>query len=243
MSSLEENHVIDWLPDFVLGALTGDELRQVNEHLAHCSSCQAELSQLQQVAADLPLALPQTDPPPQVKRRLMQSIHTRKANQIFPSNKPSFLQYPADFFRAHLPAFGVALMVILALGNLLLWRQLNLATQTKGTSLRVVTLSNTQFSPGAIGTLVMSPDSQNSTLVVYNLSALTPDKQYQVWLIKGVEHISAGVFTVDPSGYASLDIIAPEPYLQFDAIGISIEPTGGSLEPTGSSVLHAFLSR
>jgi anti-sigma-K factor RskA len=243
MSSLEEHHVVDWLPAFVLGTLTGDELRQVNEHLAQCSSCQAELSQLQQVAADLPLVLPQTDPPPQLKRRLMQSIHSRKANQITSTHQPSFPQYLTHYFRAHLPAFGLALIIILAFGNLFFWRQLNLAVKNEGTPLRVVTLSNTQFSPDAIGTLVMSPDNQNSTLVVYNLTALEPDKQYQVWLIKGVEHISAGVFSVDPSGYASLNIIAPEPYVQFDAIGISIEPAGGSFEPTGSSVLHADFSR
>jgi len=41
------NHVIEWLNAYVDGELKGMRLRQVEEHLAECEACQAELDSLQ----------------------------------------------------------------------------------------------------------------------------------------------------------------------------------------------------
>jgi anti-sigma-K factor RskA len=243
MSSIEDNHVTDLLPAFVLDALTGDELHQVESHLAQCSTCQVELDHLRQIANDLPLALSQAEPPPELKRKLMQSVHSHKSPRLTGGQRISTFQSVTRFFLSYWPMLGLALIVILALGNFVLWRQLNLTLQQTSTPLRVVTLTHTQYSSQAVGTLVMSPDSNYCTLVVANLDALQPDKQYQVWLIKGTQPTSAGVFSVDQSGYASIDIWAPQSLKGYDAIGISIEPVGGSYIPTGSSVLNANLFR
>jgi anti-sigma-K factor RskA len=243
MPLAEGEHVADLLPDFVLGYLTEDDTRLVNEHLAQCPACQDELTHLQQVMADLPLALAQTNPPPELKGRLIRSIRSHKAKPATSLDQAGFLPQLAAFFRGHLATFSVALIIILALGNLLLWRQRNLSTGEANVPMRVVTLSNTRFSPGAIGKLVMSSNGHDGTVVVDNLALLDPDKTYQVWLIKGATHTSVGVFSVNPSGYASLAITSPQLLAQFDAIGISVEPAGGSVEPTGTSVLHGYLSK
>jgi len=244
MLSVDANHVTDWLPAFVLDTLTEEEARQVSEHLQACTSCQAELARLQPVLDDLPLAVTQTTPPPQLKRKIMQSIHSRQpAHPVDPIRETdrSFIERLGDFSRRYLPAFGLALIILLVLSNLLLWRQLNLIIQETTTPFRVVALSSSPFSPGAMGTLIMKPDAQYFTLVVADLTALTPDQQYQVWLIKGPQHTSAGVFSINPSGYASLQFLAPQPLQQYDAIGISVEPAGGSPLPTGTSVFNAQL--
>lgn len=41
------NHIIEWLNAYVDGELKGMRLRQVEEHLAECEACQAELDALQ----------------------------------------------------------------------------------------------------------------------------------------------------------------------------------------------------
>ncbi len=243
MSVAAGEHVADMLPAFVLESLTSEEMRLVKEHLVGCPTCQAELARLQAIAADLPLALTQTSPPPELKGRLMRSIHSRHSPQLATTQPAPFLQKLAGSFRGHLPAFGLALILILAAINVLLWRQLSLAAFATSTPMRVVTLTKMQLSSNGIGTLVMSPNGYNSTLVVYDLASLDADQQYQVWLIKGTAHISVGVFSVDPDGYASLQITAPKPFTQYDAIGISVEPAGGSLEPTGASVLRGYLTK
>jgi anti-sigma-K factor RskA len=241
MSMEVENHVIEWLPAYVLDALTDDEMSQVAEHLAVCPTCQAELAGIQQVADELPLALAQTAPPPELKVRLMSAIHTRQVNLSTPSQPTSLGQRLGGLLRMRLPALGLALVVVMALGNLLLWRQINQANRQTSTPMRVYALANTQNSPGAVGTLVMDPNGKYGTLVVDNLATLAPGQQYQVWLIKGGERTSGGVFSVNPDGYASLEILAALPLVQYDSIGITIEPAGGSPGPTGAKVLGGEL--
>lgn len=243
MASIENDHVIDWLPDLVLDALTSEEMQQVCDHLAVCPTCQAELARFSQVADQLPLAVRQVSPPAALKGRLMQSIQEREAKPATAPGQISTWQRLTAFFRGRLPAFSLALIVILALGNLLLWSRLNQAVQQSGTPLQVITLSNSQYSPGAVGKLLLDPNGKYGTLVVDNLSVLDVSRQYQVWLIKGSYHTSGGVFSVNPDGYASLEILAPLPLQQYDAIGVSIEPAGGSDAPSGENVLHAFLAK
>jgi anti-sigma-K factor RskA len=240
MSLEVENHVIDLLPDFVLEMLSDDETNQVADHLATCSSCQSELSRLQQVADEIPLALVQTSPPPELKSSLMQAIHNQPSAMPV-STRQTFWQKLSQGLRLPLPAIGLALIILLALGNLFLWRQLNQNSLNAAVSMRVVALANTENSPGAIGTLVMDPHGNYGTLVVDNLAPLTPDRQYQVWLIKGDARTSGGLFSVNYAGYASLEIIAPLPLASYDSIGISVEPSGGSSEPTGLRVMGVDL--
>ena len=243
MSSVGDNHSTDWLPGFVLDALTSDEMNQVSEHLASCTSCQAELVRLHLIIDELPLAAAQSVPSPELKRKLMQSIHSQRVKPARVMGHTTSWQRLTSFFHGRLPAFGIALIILLIVANLFMWRQINLVIQHTSTPFRVVNLTTSQFSPGAVGTLVMDPESQFGTLVVDNLTTLNPDKQYQVWLIKGTDHYSAGVFSVNPSGYASFEIQSAEPLHQYDAIGVSVEPVGGSLAPTGVNVFHGFLTR
>ncbi len=236
-----ENHVIDILPAFVLDALTIDETKQVADHLAGCQTCQAELARLQQVADEIPLALAQTAAPHDVKARLMAAIHSRQLRGSISSSPISFWQRLAGLVRMRLPALGLALLVVMVLGNLLLWRQLNLSNHQATTPMRVVALVNTINSPQAVGTLIMDQTGEYGTLVVDRLAVLDTKQQYQVWLIKGGERTSGGVFSVNYEGYASLELLASLSLIQYDAIGITIEPSGGSPGPTGAKVLGGEL--
>lgn len=239
MSVEDISHVVDILPAFVLDALTEEEMHQVSEHLAVCGSCRAELTHLQAVADELPLALSLSAPSPALKRKLMQSIHSRGVKPSMQAIAPTSRQSLAIFLRKWSHAITLALIILLVATNLFLWRQLNLATQATASSMRVVALSRSDFSPDARGTLVINPSGKDATLVVADLVSLSTDKQYQVWLIKGAERVSGGVFSVDQSGYASFEIKAPKPFQQYDAIGISVEPAGGSRQPTGPNVFQA----
>lgn len=241
MASEVEYHVIDMLPGFVLEALTEDETRQVVEHLADCEFCQVELSRLQHVADDLPLAVAQTAPPARVKNQLMSAIHNQR-QKVLPSRPLTEWQKLINFIRKPLPAFTLALIVLMAVLNIFLWRQLTLKSQLTNTPMRVVALANTQNSPGAMGTLIMDIKGDYGTLVVDNLAMLTSREQYQIWLTKAGTRVSGGVFSVNTDGYASLEIIAPGPLAEYDAVGITVEPYGGSPGPTGAKVLGGTLA-
>jgi anti-sigma-K factor RskA len=243
MSIVDNEHIIDWLPGFVLDALTETEMQQVSAHLAICPSCQAELARLHQVLDELPLAVVQSAPPPGLKRRVMQSIHARTPRSIMQVQPLPFKQKLAGFFQSRWPALSLALIIILGVANLFLWRQLSQVTRQANTPMRMVALVNTNNSSGSLGTLVMDPNGKYGTLVMDNLAALDASLQYQVWLIKGNERTSVGVFSVNSDGYASLEILAQIPLVQYDAIGITVEPAGGSPAPTRENVFHALISK
>jgi anti-sigma-K factor RskA len=60
-------------------------------------------------------------------------------------------------------------------------------------------------------------------------------------LIRDGQRTNGGVFSVNPDGYASLELYSPLPLIQYQAIGITIEPWGGSPGPTGPKVLGGDL--
>ena len=107
--------------------------------------------------------------------------------------------------------------------------------------MRVVNLDGTEFSPGATGMIVMSRNGEYGTLVVDHLPALSPEEQFQLWLIQDGKRTSGGVFSVSPEGYASLVISSPHPLDNYGSFGITIEPAGGSPGPTGEKVLGGNL--
>jgi anti-sigma-K factor RskA len=240
MSMEVENHVIDILPDYVLGILMAGEASQVAEHLATCVTCKAVFARLKQIADDLPLALVQTSPPPGVKTSLMKSIHARQL-KTNASSQPTFWQNLSQIFRMRLPAWSLALILVLALGNLLLWRQYNPLKNQTNTPMLVITLANTTDAPMASGTLIMDPHGHYGTLVVDQLPILDEQHQYQVWLNRDGTRISSGLFSVNYEGYGSLELLAPDPLIQYNSIGITIEPKGGSPAPTGAKVLGGDL--
>ncbi len=248
MSLADENHIQDLLPEYVLSALSETDTRRVKDHLATCRYCRSELEQYQQIVDDLPLAVTQVDPPQRLRQKMLSSIHAYQLNlkqkPIEESPQSSgYLHKITGFFTDHAPAVGLAIIILLVASNLLLWRQLNLSSQQSNSSMRMIKLENTQSSIGAIGTLIMDPEGKYGTLVVDNLTPLNNNRQYQVWLIKNEVRTSGGIFSVNSDGYASLEVRAPLPLVEYDAISVSIEPAGGSTVPTGANVFNAVLSR
>lgn len=233
-------HVVDLLPAYALDCLDDDDLAFVAEHLAGCADCRQELAVYQQVADDLPLALAQTPPPPELKRRLMTSINTAETD--FRSTKPdSWWGRISNSFRRSSPAWGLAslaIVILLAVSNLLLWRQVN---QIQPNQMPVVALQGTDYDPNAVGTIVISRDGEHGALIIDGLKPLGEDQQYQLWLIKNGARTSGAVFSVDEFGYAARYVNAPEPLISYESLGITIEPAGGSPAPTGKKVMGGDL--
>jgi len=233
-----DNHVLEWLPAFALNCLTDEETAQVAGHLAVCADCREELRAYQSTADELPLALAQVSPRPALKDTLMKEIHSRRMKAVGIPERPGKRRW-IDYFRRSAPAWAMALIILLAVGNILLWRRLNQAGPT--TTMRVIAMAGTVNAPGAKGTLVMNPSGEYGSLVVDQLAPLDAGHQYQVWLIRDGQRTNGGVFSVNPDGYASLELYSPLPLIQYQAIGITIEPWGGSPGPTGPKVLGGDL--
>ncbi|GJM41972.1 MAG: hypothetical protein DHS20C20_22540 [Ardenticatenaceae bacterium] len=107
--------------------------------------------------------------------------------------------------------------------------------QAPGTSTLAIS-DNTGEHPEARATLTVSAESGSATFVADHLQQLSADQVYQLWIIRGDEPLSAGTFEVDENGRVVLDI---DPILAatYDAVGVSIEPTGGSDQPTPDQII------
>jgi anti-sigma-K factor RskA len=129
---------------------------------------------------------------------------------------------------------ALLLLVILAIGNIILWQRLLREPTLPG---RPVALMGTEVAPEARGTILISEGGRNGTLVVEGLPPLDAAQQYQLWLIDDGARDNGGVFSVNADGYSSMTLTAPQALDAYSAFGITIEPAGGSPGPTGAKVM------
>ncbi|MBA3335944.1 MAG: anti-sigma factor [Chloroflexia bacterium] len=85
--------------------------------------------------------------------------------------------------------------------------------------------------PAAVGTLYTSLQGGTGTLRVENLPVLAANQVYQLWYINtGADPRPGGTFLVAPDGSGFLAVPGDTP--GFEAVGLTVEPTGGSQSPT-----------
>jgi anti-sigma factor RsiW len=239
----------DRIPDYALDLLDDAEIPEFVAHLATCAACRADLASFRRVADELGLAAPVTEPPLDLKARLLASLPVEASTR--PSARPSPAlslreRISGAFQRSLLAWSAVGLIAILLLGasNIFLWRQIeNLRTASiqPATALQIVNLSGTDAAPLATGVLVISEDGRHGALIADLLPPLSEGYQYQVWLIRDGVRTSGGVFSVNPEGYGVVYLKSPEPLISYPAFGVTIEPAGGSPGPTGEKVLGGEL--
>src|SRR5690242_16876036 len=71
MTALTCDDVRDLAAPYVLGALERDEERDVTEHLRTCTDVHAEVRELAEVTPFLDQTIPQVEPPPSLRGRIL----------------------------------------------------------------------------------------------------------------------------------------------------------------------------
>lgn len=121
------------------------------------------------------------------------------------------------------------------------YEALRMTAGTTGAPVNMLWSTGSPSPPGARGVMMFSQYRTFAILLALNLPPLPGDQAYQVWLIRGDKMYSAGLFTVDSTGYGQAVIIPVVPFAEFDAVGITIEPAEGSSDPTGENILEGDL--
>lgn len=93
----------------------------------------------------------------------------------------------------------------------------------------------------AVAQVAWLEDANLAVLRAEGFPPLEPGKAYQLWLIRGDQRTSGGLFTVDPSGCGTLVFHPSESLDAFDGMGITPEPATGSPGPTAPPVVRAQL--
>lgn len=226
-SGLEHRECTESLGAYVLGALPDAESAQVELHLAACRECQAEVEWLRVAADALPASVPQIDPPPALKDRLMGIVEAeaellRAAGQAA-DRPPRHWRPPRRRSRPFLawrPAAALAAMGAVALTVVL-------ATAGGGSGTRTFHAQLLgQALPGARASLVLR--GTHAELVVSRLRVPTADHVDEVWIEHGSSPpVPAGTFVVT-SG--SIDVTRP--VRSGDHVLVTVEPGRGTRAPT-----------
>jgi anti-sigma-K factor RskA len=248
----------EWLPGYVLNALTLEEATATAAHLQTCARCQARLVALEATVGRLGETVTLHEPPPELRRNLMAMV----AADLAPRSPES--QAPQPRWRhlwtsrwiwaltaANAVLFlGAAWFAWQAWSNLPhgypSWHQMAqaiavqrqaLALLTEATSRRVMLNNGTQ----ARGTLLLQSTTAQAVLIVQNLPPLPSNRVYQLWLIRDGIRDNGGIFQVDNQGFGMLFIQAPHTFNAYQAAGITAEPAGGSPGPTSPRVIGGKL--
>jgi anti-sigma-K factor RskA len=253
---------------YVLGAITPEEYRTAQAHLATCAKCSSLLQGLNAAASVLPLTAPQVEPSPALKERVMEAI--RRESQPIPL-RPLTRQIPRRRagWATRLLAVAALLFVLLT-GGMTAW---NIALQHQITTLQassaqlnhrvselqqtnatlseqvsilhrqiveVYNIAGTQTAKSASGSLLYLPQQNITVLVLHGLPKLQGKQIYQGWLLHNKAPVSIGVLSMQ-NGIASLTF--PNDISGYDTAAVSLEPgpTPSLHAPAGSVIATATL--
>ncbi|GLV58905.1 hypothetical protein KDH_57330 [Dictyobacter sp. S3.2.2.5] len=219
---------------YVLGALTPEEKKAMDEHLAQCRDCASKLTELQEIANLLPLASQDVEPAADLKQRFFAHLQQEQLSTTGrPSRQSAILPLSAraagrrssgQIVRAALIAVA-AVFVFAALGGMVLWN-LSLQHQIAVLSTNVVQantykLQGTAGGSSSQGELTCYTRQQLCIVVMHGLPPISGNQVYQGWLLQGKQPTSLGLFTVR-NGTATLPFQGGT--RGYDAVAISLEP-------------------
>lgn len=229
---------------YVLDAITDDERREADAHLALCPNCPRKLRELQAVANLLPLSLSPVEPPPDLKKRLFAAIHAEAPLPPKTIMLPKRPRQPSQRawwrLRETRLLIGVAALLCVLLGGMLSWNislQQQLALQAHPSSSIAYTLRG---NGGENGELMYFPQMHLIVLVMHELPTLQGTQVYQGWLLENQHPTSIGLlhmqnetsildFTGDVKGY--------------DTVAVSVEPgpEASPVRPIGKIIASGSL--
>lgn len=250
----------DLLPAYALGALDGDELRELEGHLAAgCPECDRQLAAWSRDLEALAASVPAVAPSGRVRQRVLGAVQRPKRGVWVPR-------------WALIPA--AALLLLAVAGSIGGWFQRDDARRlaaerdrmaarasalereldrTREEAARLagavrfmadpgvaaIQLAGLGPTPGARGRAFVDRERGEALFHAAGLPALEPGETYQLWRIASGTPVSAGTFEVEAGGRASLPVEGIGSEEEIQAWAVTVEPRGGVPQPTGPMVLKS----
>jgi anti-sigma-K factor RskA len=240
------NHVrFEELKDaFVLGALPEEERREFEEYLTSHPERGAEIDELEAVAGLLALSPQEQEPPPELRRRIMDTVEA-EAVRPSPSSR-SWLAWIGELLSARNLALGAAALLVIGLfsWNMVLQGEMQdlqgriQSLQDQPQEPQMVELGGAGTEQGARAELV-TLEGDRAVLVVENMPPVPEGKTYQIWVIEDDVPQPSGLFKPKQDSVAA---VVEHPLGGGDVIAVTVEPEGGSPKPTSDPMLAAEVS-
>jgi anti-sigma-K factor RskA len=267
---MEHREFQDLLALHAVDALDAADRRGVEEHLASCTVCRAELTELRDTAVLLAHASPAAEPSAAVRTRILDEVRKEKeagtpaSARVIPfQTRPASGVWPSALRIAAAIAF-----VALLIGVAALWRREAISRQeiarlaqqleqqnqelahnrealalVNAAGARKMDLAGSQTAQAARGTFIYDQATGRAVLMTNGLPAAPSGMAYEVWFIpKGHSPMPGKTFRVDASGHAMMMDQMPPEAMQDAVIAVTLEPEKGSASPTGAIYLSSAAS-
>jgi anti-sigma-K factor RskA len=249
MSTPHTPRIEELLPAYALGALDGEDLRELEAHLAGgCEECRRQLALWQGELEALAAGVEPVAPSDITRARVLRLSGSERAPAASPRRAPWWAEV------------AVVVVAVFALARLEAERdnlrhQVEVLSQEVGRmrtdvqqarqDLQVIAAPGVQSvvlaglgpSPGAKGRTYVNPSTRDALFYAFDLPSLPADKTYELWFIAAGKPVAAGTFEVDPRGTGTVRVERVTEARQIEAWAVTIEPRGGVPQPTGAMVL------
>jgi anti-sigma-K factor RskA len=239
---------------YVLNSVTVAERQVAEAHLATCVKCTHLLQELRGVVTLLPLSVPQVNPSPALKERILAALRQESMR----TNRQTTRLGRRQRWSLRVLAAAAVFMFCL-LGGMTAWnvslhaqaaslqQQLTNVSSHRLSTVVTYTVKGTAGVKGATGQLFYFAQQNITVLIIYGLPQPQGVHVYQGWLLRlnGTNIIgvtSIGLLNVE-HGSASLSF--PGNVTGYDAAAISIEPgpTATISAPKGKVIALGSLKR
>jgi anti-sigma-K factor RskA len=252
------NEVHDLVALYVVDALSDDESRHFEAHLAGCAECQQEVTEMREVTERLSRSVA-SEPPASLRSSVLSGIAGMAQEPVAvervvdttaerPGSAVDNVVPLRPRLSTRLPLLVAAAAVLFALGfGGWALQSRNDAQEAQSQQSELVNLLaagdvrtvSGSVTGGGSGTVVLSRTRDQAVFVSTELPALPDDRVYELWTIKRTPQ-PAGTFTPSDSGAL---VTLPTAALSADQIAVTVEPKGGSEQPTSEPVLAVDVPR
>lgn len=251
------DEVKELAPHYAIGALDLRTAQTVENFLRDATSEQKrEFAGWSDVAAFLPVALPQAEVPTHLKGLLLKRVAANELTGLAPQSGSAAKVLPFHTKRrleAQTPRWLLlAATVALAFTSaILIWQNVRLSNQVGSqqsliddvlsAKTRVISMTGVE-TPQANAKVLWDTQAQTWEVHIHNLPAPPSDKDYQLWYVTKDAKINAAVFRTDEKGNHKLSLsLPPEARKGLAATAVTLEPKGGSPQPTSNFYLLATI--
>jgi anti-sigma-K factor RskA len=251
---------------YALSVLDASDKKEFEAHLADCAECRANLKAARSRLALLALAAPESDPPPAVRERILDSFRTRDADRVKAAPPLPARRGPWAPMWGWVWA-GVCFILLVAavwlgFANLRLTKRLaELERSRQQLEAANVDLKAATARAQAVLDVLTAPQSvqvelspaaarpephakafynRDKGLLFYttDLHSLPSGQTYELWLIPTVGNpVDLGIFNTDTQGNGEVILTSLPQGLIAKAFAVTVEPAGGVPAPTGTMVL------
>jgi Anti-sigma-K factor rskA len=207
--------------------------------VASCPVCRQEFEQLRLASEALPRAVEPVEPPPSLKKSLMEVVNA-EAKQRAQAGAPARKRFRVRPFPRLTPAFAAGLAcVLLAVGVAIGFGVSSIGGSSDKTLTALVDHSRV---PMGSATLVVRDDrAKGGVLNVDGMPQPGANRVYEVWVHRGGTFVPAGaLFDVGKDGSGSAAI--PANLKDVDAIAVTREAQGGADKPTEQPLMSFKLA-